>query len=121
MNWTFLLSVLLVLSACAEDRYAHNMRQAYVTRWTHLSAADRSEIVRIVSAQTEQGIQGITKGRVHPQQISVFTGFSEAGAGVGERFRWHEFVLEKKANHWHIVSQTDISPALGTMFLSYPP
>jgi hypothetical protein len=118
---TFLLSLLLVLTACAESRYAYNMRRAHVTRWTHLSAADRSEIVRVVSAETEQGIQGITKGRVNPQQISVFTGFSEVGAGIGERFRWHEFVLKKRSNQWHIVSQKDISPALGSMLLSYPP
>ncbi len=111
----------LVFSGCAADRYAYNMRRAHVTPWTHLSPEDRSEIVRLVSAATEQGIQGITKGSASAKRISVFTGFSEAGAGVGERFRWHEFVLEKQSNRWRILSQDSISPTVGGMLLSYPP
>jgi hypothetical protein len=111
----------LAVSGCAEDRYAYNMRRASVTPWTQLSPADRSEIVRLVSAATEQGTQGITKSPSNSKQISVFTGFSEAGAGVGDRFRWHEFVLEKDSNRWQIVAQHDLSPSLGQMSLSYPP
>jgi hypothetical protein len=110
----------LAAGGCAEDRYAHNMRQAYVTPWTHISAADRSEMVRLVSAATDQGVQGITKSASNSKQISVFTGFTGAGAGVGDRFRWNEFVMEKHSNRWQIVSQHDTSPAVATALLSYP-
>jgi hypothetical protein len=121
MQATVGVCLCLAVTGCAEDRYAYNMRRAYVTPWTHLSPADRSEIVRLVTAATEQGIQGISKGRSNSKQISVFTGFSGAEAGVGERFRWHEFVLEKHSNRWHIVSQQSTSPSVGSMLLSYPP
>jgi hypothetical protein len=111
----------LAVSGCAEDLYAYNMRRASVTPWTQLSPADWSEIVRLVTAATEQGIQGITKSPSNSKQISVFTGFSGAGAGVGERFRWHEFLLEKRASRWQIVSQDCISPFLAQLSLSHPP
>ena len=111
----------LVVSGCAEDRYAYNMRRVYVTPWTQLSPADRGEIVRLVSAATEQGIQGICRCTPNSKQISVFTGFSGVGAGVGERFRWHEFVLEKRSNRWQIVAHNSISPFLAQLSLSHPP
>jgi|GEM_PF-6919485 len=50
-----LFCLCLAVGGCAEnaeDTYARNMRYAYVTPWTHLSAADRREIVRLASAAT---------------------------------------------------------------------
>jgi hypothetical protein len=111
----------LAVGGCAEDRYAYNMRRAHVTQWTHLSPADHSEIVRLVSAATEEGIQAISTCMSRSEQIFVFTGFSEAGDGIGERFRWHEFVLEKHSGRWQIVSHDSISPTVARIFITYPP
>jgi hypothetical protein len=116
-----LLCLCFAAGGCAEDRYAYNLRRAYVTPWTHLSPADQSEIVRVVSAATEQGIQAISTCKSSSVQITVFTGFSGAGDGFGERFRWHEFVLEKHSNRWQIVSQDSISPTVARIFITYPP
>ena len=116
-----LFCLCLAGGGCAEDRYAYNLRRAYVTPWTHLSPADQSEIVRLVSGATEQGIQAISTCRSRSEQIFVFTGFSEAGYGIGERFRWHEFVLEKHSGRWQIVSHDSISPTVARIFITYPP
>src|SRR5436305_7718081 len=94
----------LVLSACAEDaatRYAYNMRYAYVAPWTHLSAADRSEIIRLVSAATGKRIKGICRCTPNSAEISVFTDFAEAAP------RWTLFTLQKHSNRWQITSRDD--------------
>jgi hypothetical protein len=109
----------LAVGGCAEDaeeRYAHNLRQAYVTAWTRLSAADRSEIVRLVSAATGQRIQGICSCTPNSKEISVFTSFPEGSP------RWTLFLLEKHGNRWQIMSKdSDFSSAMATAMLSYPP
>jgi hypothetical protein len=114
-----LFCLCLALHGCAEDakdRYARNMRQAYVTPWTRLSAADRSEIVRLVSAATAKRIQGICNCTPNSTEISVFTSFPEAGP------RWTLFTFAKRANRWQLLAKDDdFSPAMATAMLSYPP
>jgi hypothetical protein len=91
------------------------MRYAYVTPWTHLSAADRREIVRLVSAATGQKIQGICSCRPNSVEISVFTSIPDAP-------RWVLFRLEKHANRWQIMSvDNNFSSAMGTAMLSAQP
>jgi hypothetical protein len=108
----------LVLGACAEDaetRYAHNMRYAYVTPWTRLSAADRSEIVRLVGIATGQEIRGICRCRPDSTEISVFTSIPDAP-------RWTRFSIEKHSNRWQIMSvDNNFSSAMATAMLSAQP
>jgi hypothetical protein len=107
------------LTACAEDaatRYAYNMRYAYVAPWTHLSAADRSEIIRLVSVATGKRIKGICRCTPNSAEISVFTDFAEAAP------RWTLFTLQKHSNRWQITSRDDdFSSGMATAMLSYPP
>src|SRR5688572_12511178 len=102
----------LSLSACAEHvatTYAYNMRYAYVAPWTHLSAADRSEIIRLVSAATAKRIKGICRCTPNSSEISVFTDFPEGTP------RWTSFTLEKHSNRWQIISRDDdFSSAMAT-------
>jgi hypothetical protein len=92
------------------------MRQAYVTPWTHLSAADRSEIIRLVSAATALRIQGVCSCTPNSKEISVFTSFPEGAP------RWTLFLLEKHANRWQIMSRDDdFSSAMATAMLSAQP
>jgi hypothetical protein len=92
------------------------MRQAYVAPRTHLSAADRSEIIRLVSAATGKRIQGICRCAPNSTEISVFTDFPEGAP------RWTLFTLEKHSNRWQITSRDDdYSSAIATAMLSYPP
>jgi hypothetical protein len=115
---SFLLCLTLAISACAQDRYVQNMRDVSVSKWTHLTAADREQIVHLVSVKTRQPIQGITRWKPDSEQIAVFTGFTDADIYVNP---WTEFQLEKRANGWNIVGQDIITPGMASILLSYPP
>jgi hypothetical protein len=114
---TLAFSFALALAACssAENRYAANIQHVYVSRWTHLGAADRDQIVRLVSTATRQPIQGITvqNAKTSSTRISVFTGFRDS-----EMVPWTEFILDKRADRWHIVSRSVISSSMATILLT---
>lgn len=117
MKITSLLFLCIALAACstAEYRYATNIQHVYVSRWTHLTAADREQIVRLVSTATRQPLQGITTWKRGSPDIAVYTGFPEADT---ELYPWTEFGMQKHATGWKIISRHVISPGMATILLT---
>src|SRR6187401_304767 len=120
MKTALCLCLAVLSSACAAQRDGRQAADVYVARWTHLSAHDQEQIVRVVGRATRQPIQAI--GRCYPgsDQISVFTGFSEPNVNT-ELHSWWEFKVERVASDWRIVSRGKISEGMVHILLSYPP
>jgi hypothetical protein len=116
----FLFCVGFSLGACSsvESRYAANIPHVYVSPWTHLTSADREQIVRLVSEATRQPIQAIARWKPDSKQIAVFTGFPDASTEVHP---WMEYQFEKGSDGWHMVGQAVVSQSMVHILLSYPP
>jgi hypothetical protein len=114
---TFLLFPVVALTACssAESRYTANIEHVYVSRWTHLTAADREQIVRLVSTATRQPLQGITTWKPGSPDVAVYTGFRDADTELNP---WTEFRMQKHATGWKIISKDVISPGMATILLT---
>jgi len=114
---TFLLFLCIALTGCssAESRYATTIQHVYVSRWTHLTAADREQIVRLVSTATRQPLQGITTWKRGSPDVAVYTGFPDADT---ELYPWTEFRLQKHGTGWTIIAREVISPGMATILLT---
>jgi hypothetical protein len=117
MRASVLLLAIFALTACVEDRYHWNVQHAVVTRWTRLEPGEREQIIRLVSAETRQPIDGITadKPKNGCRRILVYTGFHDT-----DLIPWTEFQLEKRADGWHIVGRDIISPGMATIMETMP-
>jgi hypothetical protein len=114
----FGFALALVACSSADSRYAANIQHVYVSRWTHLAAADRDQIVRLVSTATRQPIQGVTTWNRGSADIAVYTGFPDADTELDP---WTEFRMQKQASGWKIVSRGSLSPGMATILLTNQP
>lgn len=99
MRYALFAVALLVLSACAADRYRWNLAHAQVTGHPPLPRADVEAIIRIVTHATVNPILSIYGAESHNgrEQVSVTAG---ASTGYAE-----DFELEKVAGAWRITSR----------------
>jgi hypothetical protein len=111
--------VALSVSGCVEARYRSNSQRVYVTRWTHLSAADREEVLQLFSRASRQPIIGITAhvSKSRFPQLTIISGFEEAS----EVNPWREYLLEKRPDGWHVLSSGPIGQFISGFILSTPP
>jgi hypothetical protein len=105
-------------TSCAADRYHWNLTHAYVTPWTHLSAADHDAIVRLISFKDQNPIIGISAHRPDKKRgdtISVYTG----NVNQTTYSFWHGYDLKKEADGtWRIVFDGDCSHTIAGFDLS---
>ena len=110
----------LSISACVEARYRWNSEHVYITEWTHLSAADREEVLQLFSRASRQPIIGITAhddSQNGFRQLTIISGFDEP-SGVNP---WREYLLEKGPGGWRIVASGPIGTTISGLVLSTRP
>ena len=90
---------LLILSACAEDRYRWNVAHAWLNPRTPLPRKDFEEIVRLVSYATNEPIGAIN--------VSRQPGRLQADVRTSTTVSTHTFVVEKRDSAWYIVSANE--------------
>ena len=90
---------LLLLVACAEDRYRWNLAHAWLNPSTPLPRKDFEEVVRLVSYATNEPIGAIT--------VSRESGHLRADVITSTTVSAHTFVLEKRGSAWYIVSKSE--------------
>jgi hypothetical protein len=90
---------LLLIGACAEDRYRWNLAHAWLNPRTPLSRTDFEEVVRLVSYATEEPIGAIN--------VSRKSGHLQADVSSGTAVSIHTFVVEKRDSARYIVSRSE--------------
>jgi hypothetical protein len=92
-------AIALITIGCASDRYAWNLKHAYVTPQAHLQPGDLEQIVKLVTDATQEPIVNITRpfrDRKRSGQVDVLTGYPNGTGG-------HSFTLEKRDSKWRII------------------
>lgn len=90
---------LLLLAACAEDRYRWNLAHPWLNPRTPLPRKDLEEVVRLVSYATDEPIGAINVLRE--------SGRLQADVLTGTTVSTHTFMLEKRGSTWHIMSKSE--------------
>ena len=90
---------LLLLAACAEDRYRWNLAHATLNPRTPLPRKDFEEVVRLVSYATDEPIGAIN--------ILCESGRLQADVLTGTTVSTYTFMLEKRGSTWHITSKSE--------------
>ena len=109
----------LLLSGCVEARYRYNSQHVYITPWTHLSAADLEDALKLFSRSSRLPIIGITATESDSKfpQFTILSGFEHPPALIP----WEECILEKRPDGWHILDSGPISQFTTKLILSTPP
>ena len=87
---------LLILAACAEDRYRWNLAHAWLNPRTPLPRKDFEEVVRLVSYATKEPIGAIN--------VSRESGRLQADVSTSTTVSTHTFAVEKRDSASYIVS-----------------
>lgn len=103
--------VLLALAGCAQDRYHWNLSHAaFAPSARGLPAAERQEIVRLVSQATTETLLRV--GRSYYERgsniMNAVTGYHD--------HRVTRFSLTKTGGRWVIIDQEDTSIKSGTIY-----
>ena len=93
------VAALLLLAACAEDRYRWNLAHAWLNPRTPLPRKDFEEVVRLVSYATNEPIGAIN--------VSRESGHLQADVITSTTVSTHTFVVEKRGSAWYIVSKSE--------------
>jgi hypothetical protein len=109
----------LLLSGCIQDRYRYNSQHVYITPWTHLSGEDREQVLQLFSRASRQPIIAITASQVKSSfpRILITSGFNDPS----EVNPWREYLLEKRPDGWHILSNGPVGQVSTSLLLSTPP
>lgn len=109
----------LLVSSCVDTRYRWNSQHVSITPWTHLSASDRDQVLRLLSRTTRQPIIAISthESKNGLPQLYVVSGFEEAS----EVNPWREYFLEKRPDGWHIFASGPVGQVSAGLMLSAPP
>ena len=109
----------LLVGGCVQARYRSNSQHVYITPWTHLSAADREEVLQLFSRASRQPIIGITASEPKSgfPRLTIISGFDDPSA-VNP---WREYLLEKRPDGWHILASGPIGQFSSGLLLSTPP
>jgi hypothetical protein len=104
--------------ACATDRYHSNLRQVYVTPWSHVARGDIERVVALVTRATPQPIVGLTQDRGKHRKVFVCTCWPDENHPAEDVCTGFE--LQKKADDWHIVFRGSMSRIVVGLTLSNP-
>jgi hypothetical protein len=112
-------SVALMIGGCVEARYRYNSQNVYITPWTHLSPADREEVLQVFSRASRQPIIAITAyiPKSTFPRLNVISGFDEAS----EVNPWREYTFERRPDGWHNLGSGPIGQFITGLILSTPP
>ena len=112
------VAIMLLLSACAGDRYQWNLaHQQIMPNASRLPRADIEEITRLVSERSAQPILGISRRRSGPHagEVTVVTAYPSGNYPEDHGAYW----LRKEAGHWRITfGGAGLSESLIPMTLS---
>jgi hypothetical protein len=108
-----------MVSGCVDARYRSNSQRVSFTPWTHLSAADREEVLQLLSRATRQPILAISTRAPKRglSQLYAVSGFEE----TSEVNPWREYFLEKGRDGWHIFASGPVGQVSAGLMLSPPP
>jgi hypothetical protein len=109
----------LVATSCVETRDRYNSQHVSITPWTHLSTADRDDVLRLLSRATRQPIIAISthESKTGLPQLYAVSGFEE----TSEVNPWQEYFLEKRGDGWHIFASGPVGQVSAGLMLSRPP
>ena len=108
----------LLLTGCADPAvYEWNLKNAYITPWTHLSPSDHEEIVRLVSYANNDRIEGITSHAPWDDGSTV-TVYTNGNSDRNDYRYWTGYSLKKENGKWRITFSGDSSPIIAQMTLS---